>query len=82
MDVETQARIAEYEPLALAVFVSAFRAIRKRPPEDPEYRDAVRFLLDDSSCFHRLLNWDRSFLEAQLERILEAKEEKEAEVIS
>ena len=81
MDIETEASIAEAEPLALAVFISAFQVIQKRLPEDPEYRTAVHFLLDDTGCFHRLLNWDRAFLEAQLARILEEKEETEAGVI-
>lgn len=82
MDVEKAAWISEGQEIALAVFVDAFRLIKKRSPEDPAYRDAVRFLRDDTHYLHQLLGVDRFFLERVLERVLEAKEEREAEVIS
>ena len=82
MDIEKAAWVAEGQEIALAVFVDAFRIIKKRPPEDPAYRDALGFLWDDSHYLHQLLGLERPFLEGLLERVLVAKEEREAEPVS
>ena len=57
----------------MGVFVRAFRDLQSGDPEDPVFQEAVGFLLDDESAWHRLLQLDRHVLEAVLTRIHEGE---------